>query len=229
MSTDGHGGSAAHSLDRPTGPATDDGDEGWLAERKKAFRREAMARRASEHERASATAAASVLAHLRRLMPTRAGLTVSGYAPIRNELDVMPVLTDLSGEGVRACLPVVLGRRRPLVFRLWQPETDLKPGSLGVGEPPSDAPEARPDVVLVPTLAFDPRGMRMGYGAGFYDRTLEALRASGTILAVGIAYSGQQFSEVPAGRHDQPIDCVVTEERTFIFDQGAVDAASLSR
>jgi 5-formyltetrahydrofolate cyclo-ligase len=149
-----------------------------------------------------------------RLAP---GAAVSGYVPIGEEADVMPLLARLAGRGHPTALPAVTERGRPLVFRAWSPGEDLQPGWYGIPCPAGSAPECRPDVVLVPLLAFDRRGHRLGHGAGFYDRTLEELRRHGPALAVGIGFAVQELAHLPAEPHDQPLDWIVTDRETMCF------------
>jgi len=190
-----------------------------LAQRKREQREEARRKRQRAHALLAGSAGAqlqdSFLAHA-TMAP---GSTVAGYAPIRDEIDVMPLLSALAARGHGCALPVVTGRERPLVFRAWAPGAALTEAAFGVGVPPSSSPEVTPDVVLVPMLAFDAACRRIGYGAGYYDRTLAGLRAGGTVLAIGIAYADQQVDEVPADEHDQILDMIVTE-RSVIRARG---------
>ncbi len=136
---------------------------------------------------------------------------VSGFWPLKDEIDLRPLLGRLHGQGWTCALPVVTGRGRPLVFREWSPGDRLEEGGFATRHPRRSQPEVTPHVVLVPLLAFDERGFRVGYGGGYYDRTLEALRRAGPVIAAGAAFAGQRMNDVPHGRHDQPLDWVVTE------------------
>jgi 5-formyltetrahydrofolate cyclo-ligase len=109
-------------------------------------------------------------------------------------------------------LPVVMGQGLPLLFRKWGPRDLLIEGPYGIMEPSSRLPEVLPDIVFVPLAAFDRRGHRIGYGAGYYDRTLQALRASKAILAIGVAFSVQEVEAIPEDRHDERLDYVITEK-----------------
>ena len=113
-------------------------------------------------------------------------------------------------ELAQACVPEVVAKGQPLQFRRWSPDTALVAGAFGVMVP-ADTAITIPDVVIVPMLAFDRAGFRLGYGGGFYDRTLAALRANGACLAVGLAYAAQQAATLPVDRFDQPLDLIVTE------------------
>ncbi|MCK6452254.1 MAG: 5-formyltetrahydrofolate cyclo-ligase [Alphaproteobacteria bacterium] len=144
------------------------------------------------------------------------GAVVSAFWPMGDEIDVRPLLERLDALGYRCSLPVTVGRGKPLVFRRWSPGLALVPGGFGTSVPPEDQPLATPDLLIVPLLAFDRQGYRLGYGGGFYDRTLEALRAAGRPhLAVGVGYAGQEVARVPHHEGDQRLDWVVTERDAF--------------
>ena len=146
-----------------------------------------------------------------QLGPFRPGAPVSGFYPMAPEIDVLPALSWFAGHGHPTALPVVVGRRVPLVFRAWTPGGPLERGVLGIPFPGAGTPEIVPEILLVPLLAFDRRGHRLGYGCGYYDRTLADLRAKGPVLAIGVGFSFQEIGEVPATPTDQRIDAIVTE------------------
>ena len=133
---------------------------------------------------------------------------VAGYMPFGSEMDVVPLLLALRHLGHDLALPVITGRNLPLEFRLWWHDQPLQPGPWGILQPGGDAPAVRPDVVLAPLLAFDRLGWRLGYGGGFYDRTLTAL---GHPLAVGVAFAAQEVDHVPHTDYDHPLNYVITE------------------
>lgn len=135
---------------------------------------------------------------------------VSGYLPIRSEIDPLPAMLALHGLGFTVCVPVIAARDRPLSFRTWTPGCALVRGKFGV-EVPERGQVVEPEVLLVPLLAFDDRGCRLGYGGGFFDRTLAGLRALGRVQAFGFAYAGQQVARAPICATDAPLDGVVTE------------------
>ena len=118
----------------------------------------------------------------------------------------------LTRAGYPLALPRIVAKDQPLEFRLFERGDPLSAGPHDVREPSPEAPVVRPQVVLVPLLAFDKAGYRIGYGAGYYDRTLEALRAAGNLLAIGIAYAGQMVEDIPLADHDQPLDLIATDE-----------------
>lgn len=144
------------------------------------------------------------------VIPERAA--VSAYWPMGSELDTRPLLQMLHDSGHRLCLPVVVRSGARLVFRLWQPGDELEPAGFGTQVPAESQPDVIPNVLLVPMLAFDREGYRLGYGGGFYDRTLAHWREKRAVLAIGIAYAGQEMSAVPRGKHDQQLDMIVTED-----------------
>lgn len=144
----------------------------------------------------------------------RPGVVVAGYYSFRSEIDPRPLMRALAGAGARLCLPVAppRGTDAPLAFRLWAEGDPLAPGAFGVHEPGPGAPAVAPDLLLVPMLAFDGRGGRLGYGAGLYDRTLQRLRAARWVRAVGLAYAAQQVERVPMDAHDALLDGIVTDQ-----------------
>ena len=155
------------------------------------------------------------------------GITVSGFWSMGAEINVIPLLSLLYERGYYCGLPVTVKRGLPLVFRHWAPGSVLVSGGFGTSVPPPDAPEVTPDVLIVPLLAFDRQGYRLGYGGGFYDRTLAKLRAAGSPLAVGMGLSGQEVPAVPREDFDQRLDWMVTEREAFrIEDQPLRDAPS---
>ena len=137
---------------------------------------------------------------------------VSGYWPMAEEMDVRPLMARLHAKGHAIALPVVVGKGKPLIFRRWQPGSALGEAGFGLHQPSADAPALVPEILLVPLLAFDPFGFRLGWGGGFYDRTLEALRKVHPVIAIGVAYAAQRVERVPRTERDQPLDWVVTDE-----------------
>lgn len=136
--------------------------------------------------------------------------SVSGFAAMPEELNVWPLLRRLHAAGVPLSLPVVEGKGRPLVFRAWRPGDAMDKGVWGIPQPRPEQPVVEPDILLVPLLAFDAQGRRLGYGGGFYDRTLAGLRARKRIVAVGLAYDAQRIDAVPHLDYDQRLDWVLT-------------------
>jgi 5-formyltetrahydrofolate cyclo-ligase len=145
---------------------------------------------------------------------------VAGYWPMRSEIDPWPLMARYARAGWRIVLPITpaRGTEGPLDFRLWTTGADMTTHAFGMREPHPSAEPARPGVVLVPLLAFDRAGHRLGYGAGHYDRTLERLRAEGPVRAIGIAFAGQETEALPFGPHDQRLDAVATERDFTEFE-----------
>ncbi len=136
---------------------------------------------------------------------------VSGFIPYLTEIDTRPLLAKLAASGIKTCVPVVIRNAQPLEFRLWTPGEETVPGRWKIPVPPEGREVVEPDILLVPLLSFDRAGYRLGYGGGFYDRTLDKLRASKSVVAIGVAYSAQEVQRVVRGEHDQPLDWVLTE------------------
>ena len=152
-------------------------------------------------------AAGALARHVLAGCTTHANAAVAGFWPMGDEIDVRPLLRALHARGHPVLLPVTPRRGLPLVFRAWSPGCPMVPGRFGTSHPEA-ASEGTPSVVLVPLLAFDLRGHRLGYGGGYYDRTLAALPDA---FRLGIAYGGQQVPEVPAGPTDVPLHAIATE------------------
>jgi 5-formyltetrahydrofolate cyclo-ligase len=145
------------------------------------------------------------------------GSIVSGYSPIRSEIDPVPLMRTLAGRGARLALPAVMARGKSLTFRAWYAGDQLMLGPLGILEPSPAAAETIPDIMLVPLAAFDRAGHRIGYGAGHYDYTLAHLRKVKPIAAIGLAFAAQEIEAVPALPHDVALDYVLTETQLFDF------------
>ena len=174
-----------------------------LRRRAKAVRNEAFLRHGV---RAAQALAETGIAFARRPAPA----VVSGFLTIGEEIDPTPLMVRLLGEGYRLALPVMEGKGLPLVFRAWTPGDLLAETTWGIREPLASAPDVEPDIVLSPLLAFDANGHRLGYGGGFYDRSLARLRALKPVVAIGVGYDEQQVDAVPHLDYDQPLDWVLT-------------------
>jgi 5-formyltetrahydrofolate cyclo-ligase len=154
-------------------------------------------------------AAAKALAHLpvRRL---GAG-PVAGYIAQGAELDPAPLMEALARVGAALALPVAVSRDAPLIFRAWTPGAPLMPDAFGIPAPLADQPKVAPTALIVPLLAFDRRGGRLGQGAGVYDRAIAALGADHRPYLLGYGYAGQEIEELPLEPHDQRLDAILTE------------------
>jgi 5-formyltetrahydrofolate cyclo-ligase len=180
------------------------------------LRAAALARRAALRVERRADAAQAIARHG---LPVDAahGAIVSGYWPIRSEIDPLPLMRQLAAHGAGLALPVIVGRDQPLIFRAWSADAPMLPGLLGIMQPSPQAGVVEPDIVLVPLAAFDRAGHRIGYGAGHYDRTLVQLRGLKTVVTVGVAFAVQEIDAVPALPHDVRLDYVLTEDGIIDF------------
>lgn len=178
---------------------------------KAALRAKALALR-NETESGAAAAFAEHLAEAGlALAKLRQPRVASAYFALPTEPSMLPLLERLAEAGFPTALPVTGKFGTPLLFRLWRPGEPTAKGRMNIEEPLKDAPEVAPDLLFVPLAAFDRTGNRIGYGAGFYDRTLRQLRATKPICAVGVAYAAQEFPAIPAEPHDESLDYVLTE------------------
>jgi 5-formyltetrahydrofolate cyclo-ligase len=186
-----------------------------LAEIKRLARSKATLIRSDVHEAAKLGAGAALVA--RGLPVARNAQTriISAFHSFDTEISTFELFDKLVADGWTTALPVVVAKNTPLVFRQWAPGEALVLGRWNIKVPLEDAPEVLPDVLLVPLLAFDRQGFRLGYGGGFYDRTLEKLRALKKVTAIGIAYAGQEVDAVPYEEFDQRLDWIMTEQETF--------------
>ena len=187
-----------------------------MTDAKRALRIERAERRAALHAERGWWAAQVAMANL---PPIEGSGVVAGYWPMRSEFDPRPLMRRFAGAGWRIALPVTPARgvAAPLEFRLFRAEAELVAHAFGMWEPHPSATVVRPDVVIVPMLAFDRRGHRVGYGAGHYDRTLAGLRAERPVSAIGLAFAGQEVEEAPITATDQPLDAILTERAFTAF------------
>ncbi len=185
-----------------------------LSDKKAELRREAMARRDALPPEARQAAAEAIAA--RKFPLTIApGTVVSGFMPLKSEINPLPLMRKLAGQGARLALPVVAGRGKPLAMREWNFGEPLVAGVWGIREPKLEAAVLDPDIRLVPLLAFDRAGHRIGYGAGYYDLTLAQLRARKPVIAVGLAFAAQEVAAIPATSRDARLDLVLTEREVL--------------
>jgi 5-formyltetrahydrofolate cyclo-ligase len=136
---------------------------------------------------------------------------------MRSEINPVPLMRKLADAGATLALPAIGGRGKPLIMRAWTFGEPLASGQWGIREPVPEAPEVAPDVLIVPLAAFDRGGHRIGYGAGYYDMTINALRAKKKVTAIGIAFAAQEIPQVPATQRDARLDLVLTERETIDF------------
>ncbi len=184
-----------------------------LAEHKKQARAAAFARRKAAH----AAAGAATAARLSEVLAGYRGVPLAGYMPIRTEIDPLPAMAEAAAWGPVG-VPVIRGEAQPLWFSRWSPDGDLVDGPFGAKVPAQPDP-LTPEILIVPLVAFDAKGGRLGYGGGFYDRTLEQLRQARPTLAIGFAYDAQEAQDLPLEETDQPLDLMVTETRVLEFQR----------
>jgi len=186
-----------------------------IEDAKAVLRREALARRDALPRELRAAAAEAIAA---RPFPLAIapGAVVSGFMPMKSEINPVPLMRKLADAGATLALPVVAGKGQPLIMRAWSLGEPLAAGVWGIREPKPEAPEVFPDILIVPLLAFDRRGHRIGYGAGYFDMTIAALRARKPVVAAGIAFAAQEIAEVPTTPRDARLDLVLTEREVII-------------
>lgn len=155
-------------------------------------------------------AASQKIAQRRFPVPLGEGTVVAGYSPVRSECDPIPLMRSLAGNGAQLALPVI-EKDKTLSFAEWRQGEQLTAGPFGILQPRPSALDVEPDIILVPLVGFDRSGHRIGYGVGYYDRTLQALRARKPVVAVGIAFAIQEIDTVVADANDQRLDLVLTE------------------
>ena len=183
---------------------------------KKSQREKSIELRAQAHNRDDGMAARKITAQVIMLPELDEVRNISGYSPIHSEVDCLVILKALHAAQFPICLPSIAASDQPLVFREWDMRSDLSEGPFKTKQ--STGAVMSPAVLLVPLVAFDEKGGRLGYGGGYYDRTLEKLRAENSdLVAIGIAYDDQKLASLPTESYDQPLDMVITEKTTYRF------------
>jgi 5-formyltetrahydrofolate cyclo-ligase len=190
-----------------------------IEEAKAALRVAAHKRRAAFHPSLRNEAAKAAAVHFFEAVPIAKGEVVAGYWPIRDEMDIKSVVARLMDAGQPVCLPVVLGDEQPLELRLWEDGAPLYEAGFGTLAPAEEAPRAAPDVIIMPLLGFDKHGTRLGYGGGYYDRTLAGLAKRPRLI--GFAFALQEVDLIPREAHDVPLDAIVTEQGVRTFEKKA--------
>ena len=145
------------------------------------------------------------------------GMIVSGFMPLKSEINPLPLLKVLAAAGAKLALPAIAGRGKPLTMRAYAFGDEFARGQWGIREPKPEQPEVYPDVLIVPLACFDRAGNRIGYGAGYYDMTIRRLRDMKKVVAVGMAFAGQEVAKVPATERDERLDLVLTETGVIDF------------
>lgn len=194
---------------------------GCLTGEKQGYRDKLRRRRArafAEDQAHGAVAAVHIVKMAAALFEPPLPRVVAGYMPISNELDPRPLMAAFAAAGARLCLPEVVEKGTRLRFRAWAPGDLLSSGILGTVHPVAEAEELVPDFLIVPVLGVDARGVRLGQGGGFYDRTLAALRAEGDVRVFGAAFDEQMVDELPRAEHDQLLDGVICPTSLMVWD-----------
>jgi 5-formyltetrahydrofolate cyclo-ligase len=193
----------------------DTGAGGNLDAAKAVCRKQALRKRAKLAD-ASPDAAIMLADHAASLVARFGCGIYAGYMPIRSELSPLALLEDLVGLGCKVALPITPQESQPLGFHRWQIGGLLDDGPYGTKQPPASNDKCTPDVILAPMLAFDAGGWRLGYGGGFYDRTVAGLRGIGKrVTVIGIAYNEQKLDKIPLGPYDMPLDAVLSPAGLF--------------
>ncbi|MEZ5758009.1 MAG: 5-formyltetrahydrofolate cyclo-ligase [Emcibacteraceae bacterium] len=183
---------------------------------KKSLREASLIRRAEAKAKDNGMAARKIASQVIMLPELDEIRTISGFIPINDEMDCLTILKVLHAARFPLCLPTIRAKKEPLEFNSWDLREPLDNGPFGTKQ--STGAIVSPDVLLVPLLAFDKNGARLGYGGGYYDRTLEKLRNKNPdVIAIGIAYDDQKLDSVPTESYDQPLDMVITEKTTYRF------------
>jgi len=180
------------------------------------LRAEAFAKRDALPADARA-AAAEAIAVRPFPLAVKPGTIVAGFMPMKSEINPLPLLRKLAAAGAQLALPAIAGRGKPLIMRAYAFGDELARGQWGIREPRPEAAEVAPDILIVPLACFDRAGHRIGYGAGYYDMTIHALRAKKPALAIGIGFAAQEIPKVPATERDARLDFVLTEREVIDF------------
>lgn len=188
-----------------------------ISSKKAQIRKTALAARKACNSKAANLAAC---AHLTEILASKsATAVVAGYMAIQTEIDPIETLKNLHERGFRICLPVIQGHAKPLIFREWTPDTPMIEGDFGALIPRS-GDVLVPDITIIPLVGFDSKGTRLGYGGGFYDRTLSELSKTKKPFKIGFAFAGQELDSIPTDEFDQDLDLVVTEKGVTYFQTG---------
>lgn len=180
-------------------------------DKKSSLRAQGLRMRSALAEDEARAASEKIIEHLLLLLPLEK--RVACYLPVRGELDLTPAMEVLAERGQKLCLPVVVARQQPLIFREWAPGDPLERGDYDIDVPLARAAAVIPDEIIAPLACFDAQRHRIGYGGGYYDRTIHALRATQKLVRmIGVGYACQQVDKIPAEEHDERLDEIVTEE-----------------
>jgi 5-formyltetrahydrofolate cyclo-ligase len=191
-------------------------DNTLTSEQKTQLRHETLAKR-DAMPAAERAAAAETIAARAFPIPVKPGMVVSGFMPLRSEINPLPLMRKIAAAGAKLALPAIAGRGLPLTMRAYAFGDEFARGQWGIREPKPEAPEVFPDILIEPLACFDRAGHRIGYGAGYYDMTIHALRVKKPAIAIGLAFAAQEIPRVPATERDARLDFVLTERETIDF------------
>jgi 5-formyltetrahydrofolate cyclo-ligase len=184
---------------------------------KQLLRKEMRGIRKAFHNEQSVGAAEALSTKLLKLAIFSRKSIVSCFWPIQSEVNTIPLIESLHKDGHEICLPVVIGEAQPLLFRQWTPEVEMLEGAFKAMTPAEASPVLVPEIILSPLLAFDRKGYRLGYGGGFYDRSIEQISKAQSVIVIGLAYSAQEVETVPTETTDQKLDFLITEKEVISF------------
>jgi 5-formyltetrahydrofolate cyclo-ligase len=188
-----------------------------LAEEKQALRKEMRAIRRDFHKASGERASFDLMELVSSSAALKNAEIISCFWPIQTEVNTVPLIHKLYKAGHQICLPIVVGNAQPLIFRQWTPETEMLEGAYKAMTPVESSPQLVPDLILSPLLAFDRNGYRLGYGGGFYDRSIEEIKTTKPLVTAGLAYSVQEVDNVPTEKTDQKLDFLITEKEILEF------------
>ena len=181
---------------------------------KNTMRQSLLAARRAHADAHGTDAAAALATHADKL----SGQNIAAYLPMGGEIDPRPLMQALRRQGSGICLPVCVDEEAAMIFRRYRDGDALIPDEMGIAAPRATAQQVTPDIVLLPLLAFDGTGNRLGRGGGFYDRTLAALRKRGACRFIGLAFDMQMVDKCPVAPHDEPLHGVATPTQWYDFD-----------
>ncbi|MCF6200162.1 MAG: 5-formyltetrahydrofolate cyclo-ligase [Hyphomicrobiaceae bacterium] len=185
-------------------------DNNELLEEKSQLRQQMKTQRGEIDAAGAKEAASAVIEQLKPFLASKKRWQIALYHPLHSELDALPLARFLSEQRVRLSLPVIMSRDEPMIFRPWQIDELLVSAVHKIKVPPNKGLSATPELIIVPLLAFDKNGYRLGYGGGYYDRTLAQIRGERRVIAMGLAYDFQEVNSIPVGPHDQHLDYLLT-------------------
>ncbi len=182
---------------------------------KSLLRKQTLVARSAISNKQKSLAANSAAKLFIKNIPINKNDIIAAYWPISDELSCLPLVKQLRGRGHQICLPVTIAENKPLIFKLWQKEPKLLDGEYGIRIPDNDAPILAPNIIIVPLVAFDKKGARLGYGKGYYDRTIANMKQKP--LLVGYGFALQEVEQIDSESHDVPLDYMVSEKKVVKF------------